>query len=173
MNENNLRIGEYAALHVRRNDFQYKAVVKRRRKSIVKHVTKDNDHKIPILILSDVFDQKLIDIFESKGNRVVCWSQKKYESNKVKSNRVNKFYFATNSKESVVLDMLCATPAMKFYGSPLSTFSSRIYHWRGLLSKCNSKVDDNIYYTMPWNKEPRYWSYVDKNYWKQEDRKTV
>jgi len=164
LNKNNLKIGEYVALHVRRNDFQYKDVKERSREDIVNYVLKDNKEKLPVLIITDVYDQTLINIFKSKGHRVVCWAQKKKDG---KMWGGSKEYVNTNSKDSIVIDMMCATPAKKFYGSPMSTFSSRIYHWRGLLSNYNNKVDNNVYYTMPWGEQP-YWSQVDKLYWVQK-----
>lgn len=170
LDEHDLRTGEFVALHVRRNDFQYEEVLERRCDDIADHVTKDTGPEKPILILSDVYDQELIDCIRSRGNRVVCWSQKEHEGKKVKSNRNDAFYSETVSKEGIVLDMLCAAAAARFHGSPSSTFSSRIALWRGLLSRIDPRIDDTLHYTMPFTDDEfgtakYWWSAVDRSYW--------
>jgi hypothetical protein len=170
LDEHDLRTGEFVALHVRRNDFQYEEVLERTCDDIADHVTKDNSPAKPVLILSDVYDQELIDCFRSRGHRVVCWSQKEHEGTKVKSNRNDAFYSETVDKEGVVLDMLCAAAAARFHGSPSSTFSSRIALWRGLLSRGDPRIDDTLRYTMPFDDDQfgtakYWWSAVDKRFW--------
>lgn len=166
LKENNLELGKYIALHVRRNDFQYSEIRERKCEDIVSYVLKNIKEKLPVLIISDVYDVELINLFEKEGHRVVCWSQKK-EASKMERGISNKdcFHMGTNSKESIVIDMLCASLAFKFYGSSLSTLSSGIMHWRGLLNKLYPQINANILYTMPVCEKQPWWSSVTEEYW--------
>ncbi|MBW3019671.1 hypothetical protein KY334_00070 [Candidatus Woesearchaeota archaeon] len=167
LEENNLELVKYVALHVRKNDFQYKSK-NISAEDIVNKVTKSIEKNIPILILSDVYNEELISLFEDKGHRVVCWSQKGKDSLCFKNHPSTGKIYRTESKESIVIDMLCGVPAKRFFGSFSSSFSSYIPHMRGLLSNIYPEIDTSILYTGPGNKNnPTWWSYVDENYWEK------
>ena len=190
LEKNDLELGRYIALHVRRNDFQYTDIRERKPGDIVTYVTQGIHPGVPILILSDVYDAELIRFFEKEGHRVVCWSEKRgspeksfqeLKQAKEKTGRRSPTVFKvlethsmeTDDKESVVIDMLCAATASKFYGSSLSTFSSCIMHWRGLLSTHYPQIDPQVMYTMPGHKGQPWWSNVQTGYWDEKKRNQI
>lgn len=112
LTKHGLKPYQYNAMHVRRNDFQYQDI---RHASIerifnkVKVYIKDE----PLLIISDEYNEDLIEMMGRSASRVVMWKCE-----------------GRCPPDQLAVDMLAVVPAKRFFGSPLSTFSGGIMQWR-------------------------------------------
>ena len=122
----------YNAMHVRRNDFQYEDVRQVSHQQIYDHVKDDIKGEV-LLIISDEYNQDLKELMERSASRVVFWKCGEQTSR--------------CPKEQMVIDMLAAVPAKRFFGSPLSTFSAGIVQWRNRL-----RPDISQQFTMPYTR---------------------
>lgn len=118
----------YNAMHVRRNDFQYKDI---RHAPIEKIYEKVRVYikGEPLLIISDEYNAELVELMERSASRVVMWKCE-----------------GRCPPDQLAIDMLAAVPAKRFFGSPLSTFSGGIAQWR---NRCrpHSLVQHTVEYT--------------------------
>jgi len=128
LTEHGLKPYAYNAMHVRRNDFQYKDI---RHASIDKIFEKVRVYikDEPLLIISDEYNQDLVDLMSRSASRVVMWKCE-----------------GKCPPDQLAIDMLAAVPAKRFFGSPLSTFSGGIAQWR---NRCrpHSVVQHTVPYT--------------------------
>ncbi len=120
----------YYAIHIRRNDFQYK----------------------DLFISCEEILQGLIGIVPKYSTLYVSTDHKDYEFFKPLRECYNLIFFdevissldidITNSNWIPILEQLICTRAIKFIGMKLSTFSSYIYRLRGYMSD----ISDKYYY---------------------------
>lgn len=81
-----------------------------------------------MLIVSDEYNEDLINLFETVASRVVMWKP-------------------IRAPDGLLIDMLACVPAIRFFGSPLSTFSAGIVQYRNRL-----RPDIHVQYTMPYSR---------------------
>lgn len=120
----------YNAIHVRRNEFQYKDVRHVSIQKIFDHI-KPYIRDQPLLIVSDEYSADLIKIMERAASRVVMWKCD-----------------GKCAPDQLSIDMLAGVPAKRFFGSPLSTFSAGIAQWR---HRCHPATQ--IQHTMPYTQD--------------------
>eukprot|EP00041_Stephanoeca_diplocostata_P030446 m.921944 g.921944 ORF g.921944 m.921944 type:complete len:660 (+) comp23757_c0_seq63:204-2183(+) len=128
LTKNGLKPYQYNAMHVRRNDFQYKEIRHAPIQAMYNKVRvyiKDE----PLLIISDEYNQDLVDLMGKSASRVVMWKCE-----------------GKCHPDQLSIDMLSAVPAKRFFGSPLSTFSGGIQQWR---NRCrpNTQLYNTVEYT--------------------------
>ena len=127
--------------HVRRGDFHYGAM---RHLGVDKVIAALRRHGADtagtVLIVSDVYDEALLEGCRRQGWTTVCWAQR----------------HPGDPKLAGILDMLCCCLAWRFVGTRLSTFSSGIMQWRGYVSRVTSAHVDAV---------PRFTAELDQVYW--------
>jgi hypothetical protein len=156
-----LKIGEYNAIHIRRNDF----VKVRPEYSITQLSNLLNDIKdripndIPLYIATDETDKSLFDFLKERYNIYF----------------LEDFFKELNSYESLAVDQIICSKADIFLGSKLSTFSDYINIMRGYANKkdfhregTNFKMDKLVYNTFPWEVEGYGWEKVYSYCWEYE-----
>jgi len=142
--------GGYLAAHVRRGDFEQQVM---RHLSSAEIVTALRIHGADavgkVLIVSDEYDEELLDSCRDQGWEPSCWAG---QSN-------------GDARLSGVLDMLACCPAWRFVGTNLSTFSTGIIQWRGYVSRmANAGIDTVPRYTNEVEQIP-WWAEVDELAW--------
>jgi len=146
-----LKPGGYLAVHVRRGDFHlYKDI---RYLSVAKVVEALYRHGADsvgsLLIVSDEYDQELLDACRGRGWNPVCWATK----------------HSGEARLEGILDMLSCCLGWRFVGTPLSTFSAGIIQWRGYMSRvAGSPVDAIPRFTTELDQVP-WWAAVDEHAW--------
>jgi hypothetical protein len=126
LNKNNLEINKYCAIHIRKNEFQYKdALWGNDTEGRVISKIKNYINNMPILIVSDEYNEKLIKELKKIAPRVICWSKQDIAGQKI----------------APIIDMLCCVPAKYFFGTSLSTFSTGIMQWRGYFKAAGNDID--------------------------------
>jgi hypothetical protein len=139
--DHNLTPQGFNAMHVRRNDFQYNDVRHVSHEAILAHVgpfIKDE----PLLIISDEYNEDLIKLMGTVASRVVMW-------------KCGAVYPGIKCPPTMLMvDMLAAVPAKRFFGSPLSTFSANIVQWRNRVHP-----DTRMQYTMPYTQQMQHLPY--------------
>jgi hypothetical protein len=142
--------GDYLAVHVRRGDLQYRRVRYTTARAIVEALRAHGaDDASRLLIVSDEYDEQLLELCRREGWAPVCWAER----------------HATDPKISGILDMLCCCLAWRFVGTPLSTFSTGIMHWRGYVSRIATQhVDAVPRFTVELEHVP-WWAWVDAHCW--------
>lgn len=145
-----LKPGGYLAAHVRRGDFQQKAMRNLSTAEIIEALYRHGaDAAGTLLIVSDAYDEELLDACRGQGWAPVCWATKHSEDTKLAG----------------VLDMLCCCLAWRFVGTPLSTFSTGIIQWRGYMSRvAGTQVDAIPRFTAELEQIP-WWAAVDQYAW--------
>ena len=145
-----LKPGGYLAAHVRRGDFQQKVM---RFLSVAEIVAALRSHGADaagtVLIVSDQYDEELLDACLRQGWEPVCWATKS----------------DVDPRLSGVVDMLACCPAWRFVGTNLSTFSTGIIQWRGFISRvAETSVDAVPRFTNNVDQIP-WWAVVDEHAW--------
>lgn len=142
--------GAYLAVHVRRGDLQYQRVRHVTGEAIAEALRRHGADEVEkLLIVSDEYDEQLLELCRRAGWDPVCWATQ----------------HAIDPKFSGILDMLCCCLAWRFVGTPLSTFSTGIMHWRGHVSRiAGSHVDAVPRFTINLEYVP-WWAWVDAHCW--------
>mgnify|MGYP005641884579 FL=1 len=127
LKKHNLELSKFNAIHIRKGEFQYKDSLwgndtAGRVISKIKKYVKG----VPLLIVSDEYNKKLIKELGNIVPRVVCWSKQDIAEPKI----------------APIVDMLCCIPAKHFFGTSLSTFSTGIMQWRGYMKSSGCDIDD-------------------------------
>lgn len=150
LQDHQLTPGAYLAVHVRRGDLQYQRVRHLTAQAIVKALrTHGADEVDKLLIVSDEYDEQLLELCRSQGWEPVCWATQ----------------HTIDPKFTGILDMLCCCLAWRFVGTPLSTFSTGIIHWRGYVSRiAGNHVDAVPRFTVELDHVP-WWAWVDAHCW--------
>lgn len=145
-----LNPGGYLAAHVRRGDFQYQAMRHLSVADVVKALRSHGaDTAGTLLIVSDMYDDKLLDACRAQGWKPVCWATE----------------HGGDARLSGVLDMLCCCLGWRFVGTRLSTFSTGIIQWRGYVSRvAGTQVDAIPRFTVELDQVP-WWAAVDEHAW--------
>jgi hypothetical protein len=150
LHEHELKPGGYLAIHVRRGDFQYKTMRYLPVSEVIDALRRnDADSVGKLLIVSDQYDEELLESCRRQGWEAVCWATRHTDDEKL----------------SGVLDMLCCCLAWRFVGTRLSTFSTGIIQWRGYVSRVvGARVDAVPRFTAELNQVP-WWAVVDEHTW--------
>ncbi len=102
-----------------------------------------------LLIVSDAYDEALLEACRRQGWEPVCWAQR----------------HAGDARHSGILDMLSCCLAWRFVGTRLSTFSTGIIQWRGYVSRVGeARVDAIPRFTAELRQVP-WWAGVDELAW--------
>jgi len=145
-----LQAGGYLAAHVRRGDFQQQVMRNLSSAEIVEALRNHGADAVgKVLIVSDEYDEELLDACRKQGWEPFCWAG---QSN-------------GDARLSGVLDMLACCPAWRFVGTNLSTFSTGIIQWRGYVSRvANAGTDAVPRFTNELEQIP-WWAQVDELAW--------
>ena len=145
-----LKPGGYLAAHVRRGDFQQKAMRYLSLEEVIEALHKNGaDAAGTVLIVSDAYDEELLDACRRRGWNPVCWATR----------------HTGDASLAGVLDMLCCCLGWRFIGTRLSTFSTCIIQWRGYLSRvAGTGVDAIPRFTADLDQVP-CWATVDEHAW--------
>lgn len=145
-----LKAGGFLAAHVRRGDFQQKAMRYLSTAEVVGALRRHGaDAADSLLIVSDEYDEELLEACRLQGWNPVCWATQ----------------HGGDAKFAGVLDMLCCCLGWRFVGTRLSTFSNGIIQWRGYLSRvAGARVDAIPRFTADLDQDP-WWAAVDVNAW--------
>lgn len=150
LTEHGLQPGGFLAVHVRRGDFQYPAMRHLPNEAVVEAMRRHGaDASGTVLVVSDAFEEDLLERCRRAGWNPVCWSASE----------------GGEDPRAGVVDMLCCCLAWRFVGTPLSTFSSGIMQWRGHVSRvAGAKVDAVPRFTNEVDQVP-WWGRVDERAW--------
>jgi len=145
-----LKPGGFLAAHVRRGDFQYNAMRYLSIEEIIEALRKHGaDASSSLLIVSDAYDEELLDACRQQGWNPVCWATE----------------HSGDARLAGVLDMLTCCLAWRFVGTRLSTFSNGIIQWRGYMSRvARSHLDAIPRFTSEYEQVP-WWGTVDEHAW--------
>jgi hypothetical protein len=145
-----LKPGGFLAAHVRRGDFQQKAMRYLSTAEVVKALHRHGaDTAGTLLIVSDAYDEELLDACRGRGWEPVCWATE----------------HSGDAKLAGILDMLCCCLGWRFVGTRLSTFSTGIIQWRGYMSRvAGTRVDAIPRFTAELEQVP-WWGAVDEHAW--------
>jgi len=145
-----LKPGGFLAAHVRRGDFQYDAMRYLSIEEIIEALYRHGaDAAGSLLIVSDAYDEELLDACRGQGWNTVCWATEQ----------------SGDAKFAGVLDMLACCLAWRFVGTSLSTFSIGIIQWRGYMSRVEgTSVDAIPRFTAELDQIP-WWATVDEHAW--------
>jgi hypothetical protein len=150
LRDHGLKPGGYLAVHVRRGDFQYPAMRHLSIANVVEALRRHGaDTAGTLLIVSDMYDDELVDACRAQGWKPVCWATE----------------HSGDARLSGVLDMLCCCLGWRFVGTRLSTFSTGIIQWRGYVSRvAGTQVDAIPRFTVELDQVP-WWAAVDELAW--------
>lgn len=150
LQSNGLEPGGYLAAHVRRGDFQQKVMRYLSTAEIVGALRGHGaDAAGKVLIVSDAYDEGLLEACRGEGWDPVCWAGQS----------------SGDARLSGVLDMLACCPAWRFVGTNLSTFSTGIMQWRGHVSRAaDAGIDAVPRFTNELEQIP-WWAQVDEFAW--------
>lgn len=145
-----LKPGGYLAAHVRRGDFQQQAMRHLSTAKVIDALRRHGaDAAGAVLIVSDAYDDELLDACRAQGWETVCWATR----------------HSADARLSGVLDMLCCCLGWRFVGTSLSTFSTGIIQWRGYLSRvAPGRVDAVPRFTADVDQVP-WWAAVNEHAW--------
>lgn len=129
LNELSLRTGQYNAVHVRNWEGSKPQYKTRAQEEIIDRILQ-LDKSMPILLLSQDVLQNIPERIREKMNKLF---------NEYKLVRPPK---SDTSVDQSVLEMLLAIPALKFLGSPSSTYSTGIMQLRGYFARFCNEIDD-------------------------------
>ncbi len=130
-----LRTGEYNAVHVRNWEGSKPQYKTRTQEEIIDKIL-GLDKNIPILLLSQ-------DVLKNVPERIKEKMDKLFREYKlVRPPRWEETHSSIQSYEQSVLEMLLAVPALRFLGSPSSTYSIGIMQLRGYFARFCDKIDD-------------------------------
>jgi len=129
LNELSLKTGEYNAVHVRNWEGSKPQYKTRSQEEIIDRILRLDKSK-PILLLSQDVLQNIPERIREKMNRLFT---------EYKLVRPPK---SDTQIDQSVLEMLLAVPALKFLGSPSSTYSTGIMQLRGYFARICDKIDD-------------------------------
>ena len=158
MNNMNLEPGSYNAIHLRNWEGKQPQYRLRSQEEVIDNLM-DLEKKIPILFLSH-------DVMKNMPERIREKVKKFIESYEfIRPPQNNKQH------EQSIIDMLLATSAHKFYGSPSSTYSTGIMKLRGNFHRFCDKIDDKVYFMdkKKYNKCSNSWAFdiVIPDNWKE------
>jgi len=147
---NGLQPGGYLAAHVRRGDFQYDSVRYLAKMQIIESLRRHGADAVgTVLIVSDEYDEELLDACGAQGWAPVCWATQDIG----------------DANLSGILDMLTCCLAWRFVGTSLSTFSNGIIQWRGYVSRvAGARVDAVPRFTSE-IEQVSWWGAVDEHAW--------
>lgn len=150
LEDHGLTPGGYMAAHIRRGDFQQKAMRGLSVHNVVEALRRHGaDTAGTVLIVSDAYDEELLNACRRQGWEPVCWATKQ----------------AAGSRLAGVLDMLCCCLGWRFVGTNLSTFSTGIIQWRGYVSRvAGGRLDAKPRFTADLEQVP-WWAEVDELAW--------
>jgi len=150
LEQHELTPGGYLAAHVRRGDFQQEAMRYLSIPEIIEALRRHGaDAADKLLIVSDAYDEKLLEACRQQGWEPVCWATQHSE----------------DASLSGVLDMLACCLGWRFVGTSLSTFSTGIIQWRGYISKVSGAGVDAIpRFTADLEQVP-WWAAIDEHAW--------
>jgi hypothetical protein len=155
------KIGEYNAIHVRRNDFvqvrpEYSIP---QLDNLIYDIEFRIPNNIPLYIATDENDKSLFNPLKEKYDIYF----------------LEDFFKELNSYESLAIDQIICSKADIFLGSKLSTFSDYINIMRGYSGKkdfhregTNFKMHKLVYDTFPWEVEGYGWEKVYSYCWELE-----
>ncbi|MGD2147426.1 MAG: hypothetical protein PVH41_12090 [Anaerolineae bacterium] len=145
-----LQPGEFLAAHVRRGEFERPTLRNLPVAAVIEALRRHGaDAAGSVLIVSDEYDEELLEACRKQGWEPVCWSEQ----------------HAGDPKLSGVLDMLCCCLGWRFVGTPLSTFTTGIIQWRGYVSRvAGSRVEAIPRFTAEVEQIP-WWGVVDPLAW--------
>jgi len=145
-----LKPGGFLAAHVRRGDFQYKDMRYLSTADIIEALRRHGaDAADSLLIVSDAYDEELLDACRNQGWNTICWATDS----------------TVDAKLAGVLDMLCCCLGWRFVGTSLSTFSTGIIQWRGYMSRvAGARVDAVPRFTAELE-QVSWWGVVDEHAW--------
>jgi len=155
------KIGEYNAIHVRRNDFvqvrpEYSIP---QLDNLIYDIEFRIPNNIPLYIATDENDKSLFNSLKEKYDIYF----------------LEDFFKELNSYESLAIDQIICSRADIFLGSKLSTFSDYINIMRGYSGKkdfhregTNFKMHKLVYDTFPWEVEQYGWEKVYSYCWDLE-----
>ncbi len=145
-----LKPGGYMAAHVRRGDFKYEPMRHLSIADVIEALRRHGANAAgTLLIVSDAYEDQLLEACRRQGWEAVCWAEK----------------HPADARLSGVLDMLCCSLAWRFVGTRLSTFSSGIIRWRGYVSRvAGTRVDAIPRFTAELEQVP-WWASVDEYAW--------
>lgn len=145
-----LRSGDYVAAHIRRGDFEQYEMRNLSTTQIIQALRRHGaDVAGKVLIVSDEWDENLLNACHDQGWSTVCWSNSQND----------------DDKSAGVMDMLSCCLAWRFVGTQLSTFSQGIIQWRGYLSlNAGTHIDALPRFTAELDQLP-WWGIVDEPAW--------
>jgi len=150
LEDHGLRPGGFLAAHVRRGDFRYQAMCHLSIGDVVEALRRHgSDAEGALLIVSDAYDEELLEACRRQGWNPICWAGK----------------HTGDTKISGVLDMLCCCLAWRFVGTRLSTFSSGIIQWRGYVSRVAGAHVDAVPRFTAELEQVYWWATVDEHAW--------
>lgn len=142
--------GAYLAAHVRRGDFQYDDMRYLATAKIIEALRSHGANAAgTVLIVSDEYDEELLDACRGQGWKTVCWATKDVGA----------------ANLSGILDMLACCLGWRFVGTNLSTFSHGIIQWRGYISRVAGTSVDAIPRFMMEQDQIPWWATVDEHAW--------
>ena len=154
-------LGEYNAIHIRRNDF----LTIRTQQSefqldyLLENIKDEFDYNIPLYIATDETDKSLF------------YFLREYYDIKF----LDKFHTKLSDFDSIIVDQIICANANVFYGSELSTFTHYIHIMRGIMGKddyhrigTNYNYGELKYEFFPWLVEDWNWGKIFDLYWKDE-----
>lgn len=131
LNQLGLKAGEYNAVHVRNWEGSKPQYRTRTQEEIIDKILR-LDKNMPILLLSQDVLKNVPERIREKMNKLFT----EYKLIRPPSgNNIEQY-------EQSVLEMLLAIPALKFLGSPSSTYSTGIMQLRGYFARICDKIDD-------------------------------
>jgi hypothetical protein len=150
LQDHGLEPGGYLAAHIRRGDFQQTVMRYLSTVEIIESLRRHGaDIAGTVLIVSDEYDEELLDACRRQGWETVCWATQSIG----------------DERFAGVLDMLACCLAWRFVGTNLSTFSTGIIQWRGYISQVTGVGVDAIpRFTAELEQVP-WWAAVDEHAW--------
>ena len=157
-------LGEYNAIHIRRNDF----LIARTEQTefqldyLLDNIKDTFDYNLPLYIATDETDKSLFyflrDYYDIKF--------------------LDKFYKELSDFDSMIVEQIICANANIFYGSELSTFTHYIHVMRGYFGKDDyHRIGTNYdygkldYQYFPWLNDEWRWGKIYELYWKDETKK--
>ena len=138
MNDIKLKPGSYNAIHLRNWEGKQPQYRLRSQEEVIDNLM-DLDRNIPILFLSH-------DVMKNMPERIRAKVRKFLESYEFVRPPQETEGRSNDQHEQSIIDMLLATAAHRFYGSPSSTYSTGIMQLRGNFHRFCDKIDDNTYF---------------------------
>jgi hypothetical protein len=156
-----LKIGEYNAIHIRRNDFIHvnSNYAIPQLDNLMNDIKDRIPNNIPLYIATDEKNKILFDFLKEKYTIYF----------------LEDFFKDLNQYESLVIDQIICSESDIFLGSKLSTFSDYINIMRGYFEKkdfhregTNFKMNTLVYNKFPWEVEEHCWDKIHSYRWNAE-----